>query len=184
MTQASQVTIHMVSSLDGFIARNDNTVSWMRSSDNYEGGIELTEAYVADFLKSIDCYIMGSKTYEHALKLGWVYGDTPVVVLSGRALVSDKDSVRFYSGDLKQLVEELLKPKYNNIWMVGGAELTKAFIQQELADKIVISLLPIILGDGLLFFDFVGKELPLHLDNVTTYKDGMVELTYELKKDS
>lgn len=183
MTEKSKVTIHMVSSLDGFIARKDGDISWMQSKDNFEKGVTLTEEYIAEFLKSINCYIMGSRTYEHALELGWPYGDVPVIVLTNRELYSDKENVEFYSGDLKNLVIDRLKPNYKNIWMVGGAIITKEFIRLKLADEIIISIMPIILGNGTLFFDFIGREQMLHLKDVTGYKDGMVELCYEIIKD-
>lgn len=174
----------MVASLDGFIANKDNTVEWLKSVDTYESGTELTEEYITEFLKSIDCYVMGSKTYEHAVHLGWPYGEKPVYVLTRRNLSSDKESVNFYKGDLKELVHKILTPKYQNIWMVGGAMLTKKFIRLKLVDEIILSIMPVILGDGKLFFDYVGEEQLLHLKNVTAYKDGRVELTYEIKKDS
>jgi dihydrofolate reductase len=66
--------------------------------------------------------------------------------------------------------------------MVGGAMLAKDFIRSKLADDIRLTVLPIILGDGLPFFDHIGQELPLHLKEVTAYKNGMVELWYEIKK--
>ena len=76
------VTLHMVSSLDGFIAKKDNTVSWLDSPGNaYEAGVSISEQEIASFLKTIDCYVLGSRTYEHAIELGWPYGDTPVVVV-------------------------------------------------------------------------------------------------------
>lgn len=176
----SILTLHMVSSLDGFIANKDNTVDWMHSTDSYPDGVILTEEYITEFLAGIDCYVMGSKTYEHALKLGWPYGEVPVIVLTHRELLRDKESVRFYSGDLDSLVNKQLKPKYKNIWLVGGAMLTKAFLRAELVDEIVLSIMPVILGDGLLFFDYVGIEQRLHLKDSKAYKDGMVELTYEV----
>lgn len=181
-TTNSKVTIHMVASLDGFIAKPDGDVSWMRSNDQYEQGIELTEEAITEFLQGIDCYVMGSKTYEQALELGWPYGEVPVIVLTSRNLKLEKDSVEFYSGDLKKLMNDILKPKYKNIWMVGGAELTKVFIRQKLADEIVFTMIPILLGKGLLFFDEIGIEQALHLKDVQAYKDGMVELTYSIKK--
>jgi len=77
------VTLHMVSSLDGFIAKKDNSVSWLDSPGRvYEAGVSISEEEVAAFVKSIDCYVLGSRTYEHALELGWPYGDTPVVVVT------------------------------------------------------------------------------------------------------
>ncbi len=173
----------MVSSLDGFIAKNDGSVSWMHSTDNYDKGIELTKDYVEEFLKSIDCYVMGSRTYEHAVELGWPYGNVPVFVFTKRNLKSDRKSVQFISGDLIEVVSNTLKPKYNNIWMVGGAMLTKEFLKLGLADEINITIIPTLLGNGTLFFDYIGKELSLHLKNVTAFKDGMVELEYEIKKE-
>ena len=169
----------MVSSLDGFIDKKDRSVDWMRSTDEYEKGLELTDEIIQQFLAGIDCYLMGSKTYERAVELGWPYGDTPVVVLTKRDLHSNRPSVRFYSGDLKALVQEL-KSQYKGIWMVGGSQLTKECLNNKLADGIVLSILPIILGDGLLFFDFIGQEIHLHLKDATAYRDGMVELSYDI----
>ena len=66
------VTLHMVSSLDGFIAKKDNTVGWLDSPGSvYEAGVSISAEEVAAYIKTIDCYVMGSRTYEHALELGW-----------------------------------------------------------------------------------------------------------------
>ncbi len=173
----------MVSSLDGFIAKKDGSISWLHSTDHYEKGITLSEKEVENFLKKIDCYVMGSRTYEHAVELGWPYGDTPVIVLTHRDLTTERKTVEFYSGDLGLLVNNRLKPQYRNIWMVGGAMIAKEFIRSKLADEIVISIMPVILGDGTLFFDFIGREQALHLKDVTTYRDGIVELRYEVRKE-
>lgn len=170
----------MVSSLDGFIAKKDGRVSWLQTNDKYEKGITLSGEDIAAFIEKIDCYVMGSRTYEHALKLEWPYGDKPVFVLTNRNLKSDKKNVAFYSGDLVEIVNNRIKPTFNNIWMVGGTRLTKDFMRLKLVDSIVLSIMPIILGDGLLFFDYIGHELQLHLKDVVAYKDGMVELTYEI----
>jgi len=172
----------MVSSLDGYIAKKDNSVAWFETVDHYENGV--TEEDAVEFLKSIDCYIMGSRTYEHALELsksyGWVYGDVPTIVLTGRKLSVDRQNIEIYSGELIKLVNERLRPNYKNVWLVGGASLAKDFIRLNLANEIRQSILPIILGDGTLFFDEVGKEQALHLKNVTAYKSGIVELCYEI----
>ena len=87
-----------------------------------------------------------------------------------------------YSGDLNKLVNDRLKPRYKNVWLVGGAALVKDFIRLQLADEIRLSVMPIILGEGKHFFDQIGLEQALHLEDVTTYKSGMVELRYEIKK--
>ncbi|MEO8885512.1 MAG: dihydrofolate reductase family protein [Mucilaginibacter sp.] len=183
---AFKLTIHMASSLDGVIAKPDNSMAWFDTVDVYEKGATLTEKDIAEFLKSIDCYVMGSRTYEHALALskthGWAYGDVPVIVLTNRTLSADGKNIEFYSGDLNDLVNDQLKPNYNNVWVAGGAAVVKDMVRLKLADEIRLSIIPIILGDGKLFFDHIGKEQPLHLKNVTAYKNGIVELHYEIKK--
>jgi len=174
----------MVSSVDGMIAKKDNSISWFETPDHYEKGI--TGENPEEFLKTIDCYVMGSRTYEHALELsrsyGWAYGDTPTIVVTHRKLPVERDNITFYSGDLNKLVNERLKPNYRNVWLAGGAILAKDFIRLKLADEIRLSVLPIILGDGIPFFNHIGEEQALHLKDVMAYKNGMVELCYEVKK--
>ena len=152
------------------------------ATDNYEKGVIAPNP--DDFLKTIDCYVMGSGTYEHALALsktyGWAYGDTPTIVVTSRNLPIDRKSIELYSGDLGELVNKRLKPNYKNVWLVGGPTLAKEFIRLKLADEIRLSVLPVILGDGIPFFDNLGVEKQLHLKDVTAYKNGMVELWYDI----
>jgi dihydrofolate reductase len=168
----------MVASLDGFIAKKDNSVSWMDTGDVYEKGISISEEEIAAFLKTIDCYVLGSRTYEHALQLGWPYGDTPTIVTTTRDLPSLKKPVEFYSGDLKRLVDEILAPRYRNVWLVGGAALCQNFLRLGLVDEIRLSIVPVLLGDGMRLFENSGTEQKWHLKNVVTYKNGFVELLY------
>ncbi len=181
---AGKITIHMVSSLDGFIAKKDNSVSWFDTSDNYEKGV--TGEDPETFLKTIDCYIMGARTYEHALELsrsyGWAYGDTPTIVVTHRELPVERPNIELYAGDLHTLVNERLKQRYRNVWIAGGAILANEFIRLKLADEIRVSVLPILLGEGTPFFDQIGGEQALHLQDVTAYKNGMVELCYAIKR--
>lgn len=174
----------MVSSLDGMIAKSDNSISWFETSDDYENGVigENPEA----FLNSIDCYVMGSRTYELAEELskdyGWAYGNKPTIVLTTRQFQKNRRNIEFYSGDLKKLINERFKPKYKTVWVVGGSMLVKEFLRQNLVDEIRVSVLPIVLGGGLPFFDNIGKELKLHLTDTKGYKNGMVELCYAVIK--
>ena len=124
-TTDSRITIHMVASLDGFIARKDGSVDWLETSDEFAGGDTLDPKFVETFLKMIDCYVMGSRTYETALNFeakgfGWAYGDKPTFVLTSRELPRTRNTVEFYSGDLAQFVNEHLRPRFRSIWFVGG----------------------------------------------------------------
>jgi dihydrofolate reductase len=169
----------MVSSLDGFIARHDNSVSWLEDSGSvYEAGTSVSEEEAAAFVKAIDCYVLGSHTYEHALELGWPYGDTPVIVVTSRELPQSKKSVEFYAGDLEALVRAKLAPQFRNIWLVGGAMLCRRFLEIGLVDEIRLTIAPVLLGDGLRLFNGSLNETRWDLKNVTAYKNGFVELLY------
>jgi dihydrofolate reductase len=172
------VTLHVVSSLDGFIAKKDNNVSWLDSNGSvYEAGVSISEEEAATFVKTIDCYVLGSRTYEHALELGWPYGDTPTVVVTGREWPSVRKSVEFYSGDLKTLVDVKLAPRFRNIWLVGGAMLCQHFLELGLVDEIRLTIAPVLLGEGLRLFGSLPEER-WNLKNVVAYKNGFVELSY------
>jgi dihydrofolate reductase len=175
----SRVTLHVVSSLDGFIARKDNSVSWLEGNGSvYEAGISISEEEAATFVQAIDCYVLGSRTYEHALELGWPYGDTPTVVVTGREMSSARKSVEFYSGDLETLLGEKLAPRFRNIWLVGGAILCQRFLELCLVDEIKLTIAPVLLGDGLRLFGGLPAEEMWNLKNVVAYKNGFVELSY------
>jgi dihydrofolate reductase len=176
-TTGPTVTLHVVSSIDGFIARHDNSVSWLESTGQvYEGGV--TETNAEEVVSTIDCYVLGSRTYEHALELGWPYGDIPTVVLTNRKLQSNRKSVEFYSGDLKKLVNEIFAPRYRNIWLVGGALLCQSFLRLGLVDEIRLMVMPVLLGEGLRLFDHCSTETRWRLKNVVGFRNGMVELWY------
>ena len=182
----SRVTIHMVASLDGFIARKDGSVDWLETSDEFIGGATLDPGAVEAFLNTIDCYVMGSRTYETALRfesrgLGWAYGDKPTFVLTSRALPRVRDSVEFYSGDLAQLVNGHLRSNFRSIWFVGGGALSTECLRLELADEVRYSIVPVLIGDGIQFFEKLGRDVPLHLSDVKAFKTGMVELYYEVR---
>lgn len=183
----SRITIHMAASLDGFIARKDGSVDWLETSDKFEGGATMTPEFVTEFLKTIDCYVMGSRTYETALGYddrgqGWAYGDTPVFVLTNRELRRGRDTVEFYSGPLARLVNEILKPRFGSIWFVGGGQVSGECLRLGLADEVRYSIMPILIGEGVSFFDRLEKDVALHLVEVTGYESGMVALRYEVRK--
>ena|SRR5690349_2742117 len=185
----SRVTIHMAASLDGFIARKDGRVDWLETSDTFEGGETMDPDFVAAFLKSIDCYVMGSRTYETALRfesqgLGWAYGDKPTFVLTTRDLPRTRETVEFHSGDLSQFVNDRLRPAYRSIWFVGGGSVCSECLQLGLADEVRYSILPILIGEGIPFFGKLHNDFALHLAEAKAYRNGTVALCYQVRKDS
>lgn len=184
---APRVTIHMAASLDGFVARRDGSVDWMETTDEFAAGEVLEPAAVEQFLRTIDGYVMGSRTYETALAfankgLGWAYGDTPTVVLTHRELPRARSSVEFAAGDLRELFERRLQPRFRNLWVVGGAEVCAACLRLGLADEVRVSVLPVVIGDGVSLFAGLDRVVSLHLVEAKAYQNGMVALRHEVRR--
>ena len=142
--------------------------------------------FVESVLRSIDCYVMGSKTYETALSFeakgfGWAYGDKPVFVLTSRQLPQTRDTIEFYSGDLALFVNGRLRPMFPSIWFVGGGSVSGECLRLGLADEVRYSILPILIGDGIRFFEKLDRDIDLHLAEVKAYKSGTVALCYEVR---
>jgi len=153
----------MAASLDGFIARRDGRVGWLETSDKFEDGDTMAPEFVEEFLKTIDCYVMGSRTYETALEFeakgfGWSYGNKATFILTSRELPRTRDTVEFYSGDPGEC------------------------LRLGLADEIRYSIMPILIGDGISFFEGLDKDIALHLVEVKAYESGMVALRHEVWK--
>ncbi|HEV2273772.1 MAG TPA: dihydrofolate reductase family protein [Acidobacteriaceae bacterium] len=156
-----------------------NSVSWLEEEGEvYEAGVSVSQEEASAFVKAIDCYVLGSRTYERALELGWPYGDTPTVVVSSREWARARENVEFYSGDLRELVEAKLAPRFRSIWLVGGARLCQGFLSLGLVDEIRLTIAPVMLGDGLRLFGGLLKEARWSLKNVAAYRNGFVELSY------
>jgi len=183
----SRVTIHMAASLDGFIARRDGRVDWLETSDEFADGETLAPGVAEAFLETIDCYVMGSRTYETALGFeakgfGWAYGDKPTFVLTHRELPRVRDTVELYSGDLTELMNGRLRQTFRSIWVVGGGVLSAECLRRELADEILYSILPVVIGDGIGFFETLDRDVALHLAEIKAYRSGTVELRYEVRR--
>ncbi|MGE0553627.1 MAG: dihydrofolate reductase family protein [Gemmatimonadales bacterium] len=186
-TADSRVTIHMAASLDGFIARRDGSVDWIETTDLFPDGEAMDPAYVAEFLQTIDCYVMGSRTYETALGFeaqgaGWAYGDKPVFVLTSRDLKRARETVELCGGDLARLVNGRLRRAYPSIWVVGGGALSRECLRLGLADEIRWTVLPVLIGDGIPFFGALDQDVALHLVEVKAYTNGSVVLRHEVMR--
>jgi dihydrofolate reductase len=159
----------------------------METSDAFADGDTMEPEFVEAFLKTIDCYVMGSRTYETALGfegkgLGWAYGDKPTFVLTHRELPRTRDTVEFYSGDLAQFVNGRLRPRFRSIWFIGGGAVSAECLRLGLADEVRYSVLPILIGDGIPFFGKLERDIALHLAEVKAYQSAMVALRYEVRR--
>ena len=174
----SKIILYIASSLDGFIAGRNGDISWL---DAYQ--VEGEDYGYSEFLKAIDIIVMGSKTYEQVLNFGsWPYEGVKTYVMTKRQLEPvDKAKVKFYSGDLNSFVPGIKRESHKNIWLVGGASLSQSFLKHNSIDEMILSIIPVILGDGISLFRRTQEEFRLELLRSGSYDNGIVQLHYKLE---
>jgi dihydrofolate reductase len=173
----SSVILYIATSLDGFIARRDGDISWL---DKYQGGKE--DYGYSDFYENVGASVMGTNTYEKALTLrGGIDNKLPTYVITHRKLQNMGDAdITFYSGSLSELVNTIRKKTQKDIWLVGGGQLTQSFLKENLLDRIILSTIPIILGEGISLFGNLKREINCTLKDTKSYKNGIVQTHYRL----
>ena len=174
-----KVILYIAASLDGFIAGSDGDISWL---DKYQG--EAEDYGYSDFYKNVGASIMGANTYEKALTLkGGIDNNMPTYVVTHRKLQTRADArITLYSGNLTELINKIRHKTAEDIWLVGGGQLTQSFLKEDLIDEIILSTIPIILGEGIFLFGNIRKEINLVLTNTKSYKSGIVQTQYKITK--
>lgn len=177
-TQRPKISIYISTSIDGFIARKDNSLDWL---DCVEDGSE--DYGFNHFLNSVDGVILGRKTYHVAATAygtpKWPYSGKRLIVLS-HSLNQVIPEAQLFSGDLGKLVLQLYDEGIQHIWIDGGTTISQ-FLRLNLVDEITLSVIPILLGEGIPLFA-VKKELPCRLISAQSYPSGLVQTHYELVK--
>jgi dihydrofolate reductase len=172
------VRVALAVSLDGYIADKRGGVAWL---DAYFS----PEMDFAGFMATIGATVMGRKTFEVALKLGMPPGgsDQRSIVLSSKRPRGAPAGFEHFKGDLRRLVETLkrdLAGTGKDIWLMGGGEAIEAFRAAGLVDRWELSVIPIVLGEGIpLFPKRKYDPLPLRLSHTRAFSNGVVELWYE-----
>ena len=172
-----EVVLYIAASVDGFIARKDGDVSWLEKFN--EGG----EDYgYKEFYRGIGASIMGSHTYVQAVGFGQWDKKMPTYVITKRKLEKLPGAkIEFYSGDLGSLVGRLKKETAKDIWLVGGGRLAQSFLDAGLVDRIILSVIPVLLGEGIPLFAMKGKERELRLIGSKSYETGIVQMDFKVE---
>lgn len=169
-----KLILYIAMSLDGYIAKTDDDLSFL-SMVEQEGQDYGYEA----FIKSVDTVILGRRTYDKVLSMGFDFPhadkESYIITRSPRPAIG---SVQFYTGDLKTLVEGLKAKSGKNIFCDGGAELVQALLKHKLIDELIISVIPILLGDGIRLFKDGRPEQKLKLLSVKGFEKGLTQLHY------
>ncbi len=171
-----KLILYIATSMDGYIAQPNDELGFL-SIVEQEG-----EDYgYADFIESVDTVIVGRKTYDKVLAMGFDYPhtDKDVYVVTRTARPS-QGSVNFHTGDLKALVQRLKSEKGKNIYCDGGAEIAHELMRENLIDEFVISMVPIMVGNGTRLFKDGRPEQILELLSAKTFDKGLVQLHYRL----
>lgn len=175
MTERPKISIYIAASIDGYIARKDNSLDWL----DRVGGFDEDYGF-KNFMDNIDTLIIGRKTYEVATTVSDPYPGKRVIVLSN-SFSSVKIGMRLYRGDLSKLVTELQAEGARHIWVDGGVTLSQ-FLALQLVDTMTLSIIPVLLGDGLPLFTVIGKEIACRLISSQAYRSGLVQLHYDIIK--
>lgn len=179
MPNERKVILYIAMSVDGFIARSDGDISFLSVAE-HDG-----EDYgYAKFTDSVDAVILGRKTYDKVHSMGYElpYLEKDIYVLT-RTVQPEIGNLKFYSGDLKELVRNLKRKEGKDIYCDGGAETVNRLLQDDLIDELIISVIPVLLGGGISLFNADFPEKKLRLVNSTSYVKGLVQLHYERIKD-
>jgi dihydrofolate reductase len=164
----SYVKLNLAVTIDGYISRLDDSVDFLTSM-----GDELTKTF-NEFLETVDVIIMGSKTYEVMLGFGdYPFKEKTTYVMTKRKF-EDNNYITFTSDN----IEDILAKHKNNVWLFGGATLIKEFIEKDLVDEYIISIAPVLIGEGIPLFKKSSKQVELDLVSVTE-ANGMAILTYK-----
>jgi dihydrofolate reductase len=169
-----KLVLYISASLDGYIATKDEDLDFL-SLVAHEG-----EDYgYGDFIKSVDSVIIGRKTYEKVISMGFDYPhvDKDVYIITRTARPSI-GTFKFYTEDLMQLVKELKMKSGKNIYCDGGAEIVQKLLEHDLIDEIILSIIPILLGGGIRLFQDGRPLHKLKLLSSKQFEKGLVQLHY------
>ncbi len=175
-----EVILYIASSLDGYIARPDGGVDWLDEVPEQGNGPEEDFGY-EEFYAGIGTVLMGRVTYEQVLTFGvdYPYPGTDGYVFSRTRAGERDENVEFVDGaDISAFIENIKATSGRNIWLIGGGQLVRAFLALDLVDRIVVTFLPVILGQGILMFPPPTPQVNLELVENRSYSSGMVQLTY------
>jgi dihydrofolate reductase len=176
-----QIILYTAASLDSYIARPDGDVEWLHSP---EYTLPNEDYGYSEFYNSIDTTVMGNNTYKIMLGFDAPFpmSDKTNYVLSRSSANQDNEHVKFIYGDIVEFVRQLKNEKGKDIWLVGGGEINTLLLNNHLIDKIILTLIPVIIGEGIPLFSQKVNETRFELDKSATWQSGLVQLILKIKQ--
>jgi dihydrofolate reductase len=176
-----KVIVHIATSVDGFIAGPGGDLDWLTSRPAPEGFYGMVA-----FEKTIDTKVLGRKTYDISLGLGAKFDPrSPTVVFSRRPPPRDVPSgVEFVNEPIADFVSRLRQQPGKHVWLMGGGEIIAAFLDAEAVDEFVVSVVPVLIGEGIPLLAPGRRHVSLQLHSVERFDDGLVQLHYQVPNQS
>jgi dihydrofolate reductase len=172
-----KVSLFIATSLDGYIAKPNDDLSFLKLVEK-EGEDYGYEAFTAD----VDTIILGRTTYDYVVReIGSTHydnGNRDVYVITGTPKPSTGRTV-FYTGNLPDLIRRLQSENGKTIYCDGGAQVINELLKHDLIDEFIISVIPILLGNGTRLFNDGRPEQTLKLINTKTFESGLTQLHYK-----
>lgn len=170
-----KVILYIATSLDGYIAKPDDNLDFLSivEQDGQDYGYN-------DFIQTVDTVIVGRRTYDKVASMGFDFphSDKDAYIIT-RTPRSSIGSIKFYTDDLKLLINKLKSEDGKNIFCDGGAEIVNELLKNNLIDEFIISVIPILVGNGIKLFKDDRPELKLELISVKSFEKGLVQLHYK-----
>ena len=175
------VIVHIAASADGFIARPDGDLEWLTSRPKPEGFYGMSA-----FMRSIDTKLLGRKTYEWSLRMGAKFDSkNRTIVFSRHAPPAGAPSgVEFVNGGVGPFASRLREQPGKDIWLMGGGEIIASFLDEHAIDEFVVTVAPVFIGDGIPLIARRHRHVPLDLQAVERFEDGVVQLRYRVQNHS
>ncbi len=176
-----KIILYIAASIDNYIARPDGNVDWLHNPDY---ALEGEDYGYASFYKTIDTTLMGNSSYQEILgfDVPFPYPDKTNYVFSRSENNEDNEFVKFFSGDIAKFTKQLKEKPGKDIWLVGGGQINTVLLINGLIDKIILTIIPITLGDGIpMFHEGAPAETKFDLEKSQAFKSGLVQLTFNKK---
>jgi dihydrofolate reductase len=162
-------------SVDGFLARTNHALDFLDAGGAEPHGFE-------EFFGSVDVLVIGRKTFEVVLGFGkWPYGKKAVVVLSSRPLdfsTIKGGTVEQMTGAPAEIATHLEARGFKHAYIDGGITIQR-FLNAGLIDRLVVTRVPVLIGEGIPLFGTVPRDIPLHHVATRTYRGGLVQSEYK-----
>ncbi|MHA1474773.1 MAG: dihydrofolate reductase family protein [Promethearchaeota archaeon] len=166
-----KIVLYIASSLDGYIARKNGEVDWLDDFNN------TGEDY--GYYK-----LMGNKTYKTSMSLGdFPYKDKKNYVFTKQNILPQAGYVKFINNNIVSFTKELKTQKGKDIWLIGGTQINELFFNNEIIDELILTVMPVTLGNGIPLFTESVKQLKFKLNSNKSYGNGVVQLHYSILKN-